>query len=85
MQWIADHLGLGEFFPSNWFMDLLADLFCDESWLQAICESVIFLMCGFDQAQLNETLLDTIVHHTPAGASTFTILQYAQEVSSSKK
>ena len=82
MQWIAEHLGLGEFFPSNWFMDLLADLFCDDSWLQVLCESVIFLMCGFDEAQVNETLLDTIVHHTPAGASTFTLLQYAQEVTS---
>ena len=33
--------------------------------------------------ELNETLLETIVHHTPAGASTTTILQYAQEVTSS--
>ena len=49
---------------------------------QALCESVLFLLCGYDPAQLNETLLDTIVHHTPAGASTFTILHYAQEVTS---
>ena len=63
-------------------MDWLADLFCDPGWTQVICESVMFLLCGFDEAQMNETLLDTIVHHTPAGTSTFTVLQYAQEVTS---
>jgi hypothetical protein len=66
-------------------MDILADLFCDEGWLQIACESILFLMCGFDPDQVNETLLDTIVHHTPAGTSTFTVLQYAQEVTSGKK
>ena len=29
--------------------------------------------------QLNKTLLPDILHHTPAGASTYTILHYAQE------
>ncbi|TRY73442.1 hypothetical protein TCAL_06993 [Tigriopus californicus] len=82
IEWIADFLGLGEFLPSSGFMDLIADIFCDGGWLQGICESVLFLMCGFDEAQVNETLLDTIIHHTPAGASTFTVIHYAQEVNS---
>ena len=30
--------------------------------------------------QMNKTLLPTILHHTPAGASTHTLLHYAQEV-----
>eukprot|EP00095_Tigriopus_kingsejongensis_P005003 maker-scaffold139_size317827-snap-gene-0.14 protein:Tk05003 transcript:maker-scaffold139_size317827-snap-gene-0.14-mRNA-1 annotation:"lipase 3" len=82
IEWIADFLGLGEFLPSNGFMDLLADLFCDDGILQGICKSILFLLCGWDEAQVNETLLDTIVHHTPAGASTFTVVHYAQEVNS---
>ncbi len=61
-------------------MDVLADIFCDASWLQGVCESVLFLLCGFDPAQVNETLLETIVQHTPAGTSTYTVLQYAQEI-----
>jgi len=31
---------------------------------------------------VNETLLETIVNHTPAGTSTFTALHYGQEVTS---
>ena len=63
-------LGLGEFLPSNWFMDLLAEVACQEGAGQTICESVMFLLCGFDEAQVNTTLLETIIHHAPAGSST---------------
>merc|ERR1711894_425033 len=79
VEWITDALGIGEFLPSNWFMDLLADLFCNEGIFQGVCSNILFLLCGFDEAQLNETLLETIMHHTPAGASTHTILHYGQE------
>ena len=61
-------------------MDLLADLVCGEDDLPLICESVFFLLMGFDKAQLNETLLDTIVHHCPSGSSARTIVHYAQGV-----
>ena len=63
-------------------MDILADLVCDEDYLPELCESVVFLLMGFDKSQFNETLLDTIVHHSPAGTSARTIVQYAQGVNS---
>ena len=62
---------------------------------QGLCTNILFILCGFDEAQvdykqiqqkvnfnlhqLNKTLLPDILHHTPAGASTYTILHYAQE------
>jgi len=83
IDWILETLfGIGEFLPSNAFMDALADLLCDEDSVPELCGSVLFLLCGFDSAQLNMTLLDTIVHHTPAGASSKTLVHYAQEMSS---
>jgi lysosomal acid lipase/cholesteryl ester hydrolase len=75
-------LGVGEFLPSSWFMDLLADMFCDEGFFQGICTNIIFLMVGYNEEQMNETLLPTILKHTPAGASTKQIIHYAQEVNS---
>ena len=80
LQWIMELFGLGEFLPNSWFLQLLSDLFCDPSWLQPICSSVLFLLCGFNPDQLNETLLPTITEHTPAGASTKQVIHYAQEV-----
>ena len=70
--------------PSNQLMDFLAELICDEDSLPQVCGSIMYLLCGFDKAQLNETLLDTIVHHTPAGSSTRTVVHYIQEVNSGK-
>jgi len=79
---ILSWFGIGEFLPSNMLIDCLASLFCHESITQGLCSNIMFILAGFDEGQMNKTLLETIVHHTPAGASTTTILQYAQEVTS---
>ena len=84
IQWIWDYLGGGEFLPSNFIMDFLASYVCDSSSLELACESVLFLLCGFDEAQLNQTMLSTITHHTPAGTSTSAVVHYAQEINSKK-
>jgi len=76
---ILSMMGVGEFLPSNLLIDCLASLFCHESATQGLCTNILFILCGFDEAQMNTTLLPTILHHTPAGASTHTILHYAQE------
>jgi len=73
----------GLFLPSNNVTTDVVDLACKgQNVARAICSTVIFAGCGFDLAQLNLTLVDTIGHHTPAGTSTFTVLQYGQEVNS---
>jgi len=77
--WIAEHLGSGEFLPSSWLMDLLAGL-CDVDFIdELVCKNVVFLICGYDQAQMNETMMSTIASHIPAGTSAFTIVHYGQE------
>merc|ERR1712055_157185 len=82
--WLIDDIltlmGIGEFLPSNWLMDCLASLFCQEAEVtQGLCSNILFILCGYDENQLNTTLLPDILHHTPAGASTHTILHYGQE------
>ena len=65
-------------------MDWMASFFCHEGSLQGICSNIIFVLCGFDEPQVNKTLLETIMHHTPAGASTDSFVHFAQEINSSK-
>jgi len=80
LEWLLGLMGIGEFLPDSLFIDCLASLFCHEGELtQGLCTNILFIICGFDEAQLNKTLLPDILHHTPAGASTYTILHYAQE------
>jgi len=81
---VLERLGIGEFFPSNKLMDLLAEYVCDEEYYPTYCENIVFLLMGFDKAQTNETLLDTILHHSPAGTSARAVVHYAQEINSGR-
>ena len=83
-QWILEFLGVGEFLPSNGFMDWIAGFFCDEGVLQGVCSNVIFVVAGYNEAQVNTTQLETIMKHTPAGTSSNTLVQFGQEINSSK-
>jgi len=83
IDWLVDHLGVGEFLPSNWFMDFIAAFLCgDGSVLEFVCENVVFLLCGYDQQQMNSTMMSTVASHIPAGTSSYTIIHYAQEIKS---
>ena len=68
--------------PSSALIDAFADVVCDEDSLPQLCESIMFLRCGFDSGQANLTLIDTIIHHTPAGSSSKTLVHYGQEMAS---
>jgi len=78
-----DGMKIGEFLPSNDAMHWISDLACkDKDILEDICSAVIFVLCGFDKAQMNSTLLHPITQHTPAGTSVHTMVQYGQEIKS---
>ena len=67
------------------FCQVIAFWACQEnSILEGVCENVVFLFCGYDQEQMNATMISTIASHIPAGTSSFTVLHYAQEIQSSK-
>jgi hypothetical protein len=62
--------------------NLRARIFQENLSIASISTSILFLIAGFNEDQMNETLLQTILYHTPAGASTRQIIHYAQEVNS---
>jgi lysosomal acid lipase/cholesteryl ester hydrolase len=83
IDWIAQNLGIGELIPHNALMDLLGATVChQQSLIQEICSSVLFLMCGFDSEQLDMDMFPVIIGHTPAGSSVRNIVHYAQGVNS---
>ena len=63
--------------PSNFRHKVPSSLHCIADDL--VCKNVVFLICGYDQAQMNETMMSTIASHIPAGTSAFTIVHYGQE------
>ncbi|XP_015605711.1 lipase 3 isoform X2 [Cephus cinctus] len=82
---IAHFFGANEFLPQNMILRFLAKYGCDiDTSEEKICANSIFVLCGFDQAQFNNTLMPIILNHTPAGTSTKSLVHYAQEITSGK-
>ncbi|EZA61581.1 Lipase [Ooceraea biroi] len=82
---LAHILGEDEFLPQNCVLRWLARHGCDVDLFQEkICANMLFLLCGFDNKQFNYTLLPIILNHDPAGASTKTLVHYAQMIESGK-
>ena len=54
IEWITSVLGIREFLPNNAFMEFLGQTLCHQnSPIQIICSNVLFIMGGYDMAQLN--------------------------------
>jgi lysosomal acid lipase/cholesteryl ester hydrolase len=81
LEWILRMLGLNEFLPDSVLMDFLGATICDRnSPIKGLCSNVLFILCGYNSAQLNATMLPIIMGHTPAGASVRSLVHYAQGV-----
>jgi len=77
VQFVVDHMGLGfsarpgEFLPSNWMNDLLTHAACGPTPLQPICKNAVFLFVGYDEAQMNRTMLPVMTGHYASGTSSY--------------
>jgi len=74
--------GDGELLPSDNIVDCLASLFCINPQTVGLCTEIVFIFSGFDSEQLNTTLMDAFMHHSPAGTSSKTLLHLLQLVKS---
>ncbi|KAG8230454.1 hypothetical protein J437_LFUL009942 [Ladona fulva] len=83
IKWLTKMIGMNEFLPSTNFMSFVGDELCREQVVtQGICNNILFLLCGYDSNQLNETTVPVIIGHVPAGTSTRAALHFAQEINS---
>ncbi|KAF7282447.1 hypothetical protein GWI33_002675 [Rhynchophorus ferrugineus] len=80
VQWISKMIGLNQFLPNDKLLKFLA-YDCELLHIdQAICENILFILCGFDKAELNQDILPVIFSKLPSGTSTKTVLHYSQEI-----
>ncbi|XP_045504650.1 gastric triacylglycerol lipase-like [Colias croceus] len=81
LEYLLKLLGANEFLPQNAVLRWLSKHACEiNKFEEAICENSMFVLCGHDQRQFNKTLLPLMLSHVPAGASTKTLVHYAQEI-----
>ncbi|XP_013380109.1 gastric triacylglycerol lipase isoform X2 [Lingula anatina] len=76
---LYDMFGKKDFLPNNELIDFLAKTVCDEA-TRFICSDIIFVIAGYDKAQLNMTRLPVYIAHTPAGTSAQNMIHFQQMV-----
>jgi len=78
MDTLLHWFGTGEFLPSNEFMQWLGLNLCSGGVTQTLCTSIMFMLCGYDANNMNETRLPIYLSYAPAGTSSRNAVHYAQ-------
>uniref|UniRef100_A0A8C2GB82 Lipase, gastric n=1 Tax=Cyprinus carpio TaxID=7962 RepID=A0A8C2GB82_CYPCA len=79
-----DLFGRKDFFPQNDLIKFFATEFCSRKPLSVLCGNIFFLLCGFDEKNLNMSRTPVYTTHCPAGTSVQNMVHWAQAVKSSK-
>ncbi|XP_006880387.1 PREDICTED: lysosomal acid lipase/cholesteryl ester hydrolase [Elephantulus edwardii] len=74
--------GVKEFLPQSTLMKWLSAHFCTHAILKELCANLLFLICGFNERNLNMTRVDVYTSLSPAGTSVQNMLHWQQVVKS---
>ncbi|XP_066099162.1 lysosomal acid lipase/cholesteryl ester hydrolase [Saccopteryx bilineata] len=75
---IKDLFGDKEFFPQNALFKWLSRHFCNHVLLKELCGNTLFLLCGFNERNLNMSRVAVYVAHSPAGTSVQNMIHWSQ-------
>ncbi|KAM6183154.1 lysosomal acid lipase/cholesteryl ester hydrolase [Erethizon dorsatum] len=82
---LPDHLfedlfGHQAFFPQNEILKWLSTHICTHVIMKELCGNLFFLICGFNERNLNMSRVDVYATHCPAGTSVQNALHWSQAV-----
>nr|KAF6425134.1 lipase family member J [Molossus molossus] len=75
--------GNKDFLPNSPFTRIIGSKLCPQKIFVKICSRILFMMCGYDQKNLNMSRVDVYMAHNPAGTSVQNILHWIQLFNSS--
>ncbi|XP_062958306.1 lysosomal acid lipase/cholesteryl ester hydrolase [Cynocephalus volans] len=79
-----DIFGDKAFFPQNWVLKWLGTHVCTHVIMKELCGNLLFILCGFNERNLNMSRVDVYTTHCPAGTSVQNMLHWSQTVKSQK-
>lgn len=79
---IKDLFGKKEFLPQSLIIKWFATHACVHEYIEELCGNVFFLLCGFNEKNLNMTRVPVYTTHCPAGTSVRNIIHWSQSVKS---
>ncbi|EHB02947.1 Lysosomal acid lipase/cholesteryl ester hydrolase, partial [Heterocephalus glaber] len=72
--------GRQAFLPQNEILKWLSTRICTHVIMKELCGNVFFLLCGFNERNLNMSRVDVYTTHCPAGTSVQNALHWGQAV-----
>ena len=73
--------GRNEFLPSSYIVKWLATFACGQAVLdRLLCENILFVLCGPEKKNMNNTRIPVYVAHEPDGTSVKNMIHFAQGV-----
>lgn len=77
---VWDLFGRQNFLPQSDMIKWFAENFCSKAVLRELCGNIFFLLCGFDEQNLNMTRTPVYTTHCPAGTSVQNMVHWSQAV-----
>ncbi|XP_004369971.1 lysosomal acid lipase/cholesteryl ester hydrolase isoform X1 [Trichechus manatus latirostris] len=77
-----DLFGAKDFLPENAIVKWLGTHVCSQVILRKLCENIMFVLCGFNEKNLNMSRVDVYITHSPAGTSVQNMIHWSQAVKS---
>ncbi|XP_008836061.1 lysosomal acid lipase/cholesteryl ester hydrolase [Nannospalax galili] len=77
---LEDMFGHKQFFPENAVLKWLSTHICTHVVMKELCGNIFFLLCGFNERNLNMSRVDVYATHCPAGTSVQNMLHWGQVV-----
>ncbi|NXG51315.1 LICH hydrolase, partial [Psilopogon haemacephalus] len=77
---LKDMFGKKQFLPQNFLLKWLATHVCTHRILDDLCGNAFFLLCGFNERNLNMSRVDVYSTHCPAGTSVQNMIHWSQAV-----
>ncbi|XP_031694641.1 gastric triacylglycerol lipase [Anarrhichthys ocellatus] len=81
---IWDLFGRRGFLPQSHMIEWFAEHVCAKQLLSELCGNLFFILCGFDEKNLNKTRIPVYTEHCPAGTSVQNMVHWAQAVDGGK-
>ncbi|XP_010863056.2 gastric triacylglycerol lipase [Esox lucius] len=76
--------GKKDFLPQSEAIKWFATNFCNKDPLSVLCGNLFFVLCGFDERNLNMTRTPVYTTHCPAGTSVKNMIHWSQAVHGGK-
>lgn len=77
---LEDLFGQKQFLPQSAVVKWLSTHVCTHVIMKELCANIFFLICGFNEKNLNMSRVDVYTTHCPAGTSVQNMLHWSQVV-----